>query len=351
MDTPPAVPLPPIALPMLYQPPPPDPVINLPPPPQQPAALPRPHEQRPASDRPLPPCWRWAFKPFDRNWPVHYMGQMDVACPDCGALHWLEEQLKGCRIGHPRFGMCCFEGKIKIPKLDDLPPELFNLFRGQDDISKKFRDHIRNYNNALAMTSQGGKQDTDINNGGGPYVYRVHGRMYHQSGSLIHRQEATPVFAQLYIYDPQEALDFRMNNRANSDLHRGTMQTLQDMLYRRHPAVQLYRQAFEMTQNVNQCRIALRFEHNADIRRYNLPTNTSNEIAVILPGDGDQPTRARDIVLYNRGGGLWEINDLHPLYHSLHYLRLVMLLWTWQPRKRSHRYGLYIIGLQLGLGY
>ena len=65
---------------MLPQPaPPPDPVIDRPPLRQQPAALPRPHEQHPASDRPLPPCWRWAFKPFDRNWPVHYMGQMDVS--------------------------------------------------------------------------------------------------------------------------------------------------------------------------------------------------------------------------------------------------------------------------------
>ena len=157
--------------------------------------------------------------------------------------------LKVSCIGHPRFGMCCFEGKIK---LDDPPPELLNLFTGQDDISKKFRDHICNYNNALAMTSQGGKQDTDINDGRGPYVYRVHGRMYHQSGSLIPGQEATPVFSQLYIYDPHEALDFHMNNRANSDLHRETMQTLQDMLHRCHSAVQLYKQAFEMTQNVNQ---------------------------------------------------------------------------------------------------
>ena len=75
-----------------------------------------------------------------------------------------------------------------------------------------------------------------------------------------------------------------------------------------------------MTQNVDQCNIALRFEHNTDIRQYNMPTNTSNKIAVILPGDGDQPTQARDIVLHKRGGGLQEIDDLHPLYPSLHYV-------------------------------
>ena len=107
--------------------------------------------------------------------------------------------------------MCCFKGKIKLPKIDNLPSEFLNLFTGQDDISKKFHDHIHNYNNALAMTSQRGKQDTKINNGGGPYVYRVYSRM-HQKGSVIPRQESTSVFAQPYIYDPR--------------VHRGTMQTL-----------------------------------------------------------------------------------------------------------------------------
>ena len=55
---------------------------------------------------------------------------------------------------------------------------------------------------------------------------------------------------------------------------------------------------------------------------YNLPTATSNKIAAILPGDGDQVTAARDIVLYKHGGGLQEISDIHPLYPSLHYVLL-----------------------------
>ena len=166
---------------------------------------------------------------------------------------------------HPEFGMCCLKGKIKIPKLDDPPPELLTLLSGQDDISKKFRDHIRSYNNALAMTSLGCNQDRTVLQGQGPYVFKVQGQLYHQSGSLIPREGASPLYAQLYIYDPHEALQFRMNHAANSSLHRETMQTLQDMLYRRHPAVQMYKQAIEMSQNTDQCTIALRFEHNADI--------------------------------------------------------------------------------------
>jgi hypothetical protein len=51
-----------------------------------------------------------------------------------------------------------------------------------------------------------------------------------------------------------------MNHRANAGLRRGTMQILQDVLYRNHPAVQLYKQAFELTKNMpanQQCGIAL----------------------------------------------------------------------------------------------
>ena len=87
----------------------------------------------------------------------------------------------------------------------------------------------------------------------------------------------------------------------------------------------MYKQAFELTRHMGQdqdCRIALRFDHNTDHRHYNLPTDTFNEIAVILPGDGDQPTAGRDIILNRRDGPLWEISDLHPLYPSLHYVLL-----------------------------
>ena len=272
---------------------------------------------------PIPPPLPLARQPFDPNWTVHYMGIMDIVCLDCGALHWKSERL----ANSSRFGMCCFKGKIKIPRLDNPPPELLHLLSGQEDICKKFRDRIRNYNNALAMTSLGCDQDKAINRDGhGPYVFKVQGRLYHQSGALLPRAGSSPVYAQLYIYDPQEALDFRMNNGANTSLNRATMQTLQDMLYRHHPGVQLYKQAFELTRNMGpdqQCKIALRFDGRTDQRRYNLPTDTSNEIAVILPGDGDQPTDGiRDIILNRRGGSLKEIDDLHPLYPSLHYVLL-----------------------------
>ena len=65
----------------------------------------------------------------------------------------------------------------------------------------------------------------------------------------------------------------------------------------------------------DQCNIALCFDSDTDCWRYNLPTAT--EIAVILPGDGDQPTNTCDIILWHRGGGSnVKISEMHPFYYA-----------------------------------
>jgi hypothetical protein len=60
------------------------------------------------------------------------------------------------------------------------------------------------------------------------------------------------MYSQLYIHDPDTALNHRMANRNNLTLDRGTMQTFQDILYRHHTSVQLYRQAYEITRDLPQ---------------------------------------------------------------------------------------------------
>lgn len=251
---------------------------------------------------------------------------MDIKCSKCSALHWIDERLAGTSKQRPRFGMCCFNGKIDLPNLEDPPPELQFLLTDMSPPSKQFRKNICQYNNALAMTSLGVKIDDSLNcEGGGPYVFKIQGKLSHLAGSLLPAEGATPAYAQLYIYDGSDALNYRMNHPANRSLDRATMQTLQDMLHRKHPGVQLYKQAFELTRNFpadQQHTIALRFESDTDQQRYNLPM-TSDEIAVILPGDGDQPENSCDIVLHRKAGeGLKRISELHLLYHSLHYVLL-----------------------------
>ena len=71
-----------------------------------------------------------ARQPFDKNWPVHNLGNMNIACSDCGALHWKSEKLSSSPQIRPKFGTCCFSGKVQIHRLHDPPPELLDLFRG-----------------------------------------------------------------------------------------------------------------------------------------------------------------------------------------------------------------------------
>jgi len=114
-----------------------------------------------------------------------------------------------------------------------------------------------------------------------------------------------------------------MNHPTNRRLDRSTMQSLQDMLWRKHAGVQLYRQAFEIMNQMppeENLTISLRLNENTDRRRYNLPT--SSEIAVIIPGSGEEPVGVRDIILRKKHGGLQRINELHPLYEALHFVLL-----------------------------
>jgi hypothetical protein len=113
----------------------------------------------------------------------------------------------------PKFGMCCLSGKITLPPLHPPPPELMQLLTSQDPVLKDFREHICNYNNALAMTSISHKMDESINDGKGPYIFRLHGALSHKSGSLLPPEGELPVFTQLYIYDSADAVNFWMANR------------------------------------------------------------------------------------------------------------------------------------------
>ncbi|TFK17037.1 hypothetical protein FA15DRAFT_546240, partial [Coprinopsis marcescibilis] len=257
---------------------------------------------------------------------------MDMECPSCHALHWKAERLSNSSLANPKFGMCCFSGKIQLEPFATPPPELLALLKGSDSTSKNFRNDIRRYNDALAFTSVG-RNLQNIPAGGG-YCFKVQGKVSHCAGSLHPQEGAHPVYAQVYIYDPADGLNFRMTNNHNNGLSRDIMSLLQDMLYHHHPGVDIYKQANELTRDMpveSNCRIILRFEKESDQRCYNLPGENA-DIAILIPGSGDQPDGYRDIVIHLHGGGVLSINECNPMYMTLHY---VLLFWNgmsgWHP--------------------
>ncbi|KAI9451440.1 hypothetical protein F5148DRAFT_1290133 [Russula earlei] len=278
--------------------PPSSPVPSPPPSPSSapPSPLPYPHAQvypedpLPQPQLPPPQAMPMAQRPFDPTWAIHDLKDLTIQCSFCKALHWLDEHLTNSSKRTPKFGMCCLSGKIALPALHPCPPELYNLLTGQDPTSKAFCLHILSYNNALAFTSVGRQVDHSVYQGQGPWVFKLHGELIHRIGSLLPPEgpdAAAPSYAQLYIYDPDQALHMRMAHPANSHLHQNTMQTLQDMLH-----------------------------------YYNAPDAAINEIAAIIPGDGDEPRHSQDIILHLREGPLQRISDTHPFYPSLRYVLL-----------------------------
>lgn len=91
---------------------------------------------------PLPPLPRQfvpcARCPFTPTWVVHDLKVMDVQCSFCCALLWLDEHLSNSSKRNPRFGICCYQGKLKPPYLNPIPPELHQLLTHSDANHKAF---------------------------------------------------------------------------------------------------------------------------------------------------------------------------------------------------------------------
>ena len=263
---------------------------------------------------------------------------MNIECSHCHAFHWKAESLTSSTQANLKFGMCCYQGKISLPPLNQPPHDLLNYLTSQDPVAKTFHNSICNYNYVLAMTSVGRELDYSINqHGGGPYTFVLHGQLNHLAGSLLPAEGDPPRYAQLYIHDSDIALQHCLQNRHNTYLDPFVLATLQHMLEDVHPGVQLYKQAYVLTHNIpseGQYRIALRYQENTDRCHYQDPQPSVREIAVILPGDGDTPTGCQDIILFRKSDqALQRICNSHPFYPLLRY---VLLFPTgqlqWHPR-------------------
>jgi hypothetical protein len=118
-------------------------------------------------------------------------------------------------------------------------------------------------------------------------------------------------YAQLYIHDPDEALE--IHSHRNPQCQHQVMAELQDMLHNVNPFVPIYKQAYQIMsskppEEQHDVTLRLHLNDSADGRRYNLPT--ANEIAAIVPGHGEEVVSSdRDIILRLIGGSLKRMYD------------------------------------------
>ncbi|KAL6572226.1 hypothetical protein OROMI_013184 [Orobanche minor] len=251
------------------------------------------------------------------------LGDPIYNCEYCGAYMWYEERSEKSKNPlYPKFSHCCFKGKIQLPLLKEPPLLLRNLLNGVDPRSTNYINNIRAYNMMFSFTLMGGKVDTSVNKGRGPYVLKIQGANYHRIGSLLPQSGSYPKFSQLYIYDTDNEVTNRINalsrcESKSAGIRLDIMNDLKFMLDAYNPLAKSFRMARDRFRENDNLDMLMKLigtrEYNR--RMCNLPT--APEVAALIVGDIDDQMDVRDIVVESRVGFLKCISELHPSYMPL----------------------------------
>lgn len=106
-------------------------------------------------------------------------GDAVYICEYCAATFWSSERLSSSSANHHKYNHCCHSGAVSFPPPPEPPQVLRELL-----YQRSFMEKIRAYNNMFAMTSLGASVDETINDGHGPYVFKISGQISHWIGSL-----------------------------------------------------------------------------------------------------------------------------------------------------------------------
>ncbi|XP_071740486.1 uncharacterized protein [Rutidosis leptorrhynchoides] len=254
-------------------------------------------------------------------------GDPTFICSYCRATLWRSESLTNNRKGRKTsYSLCCGQGKVELPPVPQPPQLILRLYQNRHSNSKNFMKYIRAYNNMFAFTSMGGKIDKSVNNGRGPYIFRLSGQNCHRTGSLLPNDGCSPKFSHgRAVDDNEQALDPTL------------ILELKNILDVCNPLVISYRMARDgFAENPHQrLRLRLIGRRKTDGRTYNLPT--VSEVAGLIVGDIDSSFEARDIIVETQTGQLQRISELHPSYLSLQYPMLFPLGQDGYRRGIKHR--------------
>ncbi|OWZ01244.1 Helitron helicase [Phytophthora megakarya] len=150
--------------------------------------------------------------------------------PKCGAWKFLEETKK----------CCCMDGNVKLPPRREAHQKLRLLFS-----NPVFMKSIRVYNNVSAFTSIGATRSEPlrVDESGtrrGIYNFRVMGTVCHRMGSLLPPPGANPMFAQIYINDPDSAARVSSHIRMTDGLSAEFLVDLDEVMEQYNPYAQQF---------------------------------------------------------------------------------------------------------------
>ncbi|KAL3620360.1 hypothetical protein CASFOL_035272 [Castilleja foliolosa] len=262
-------------------------------------------------------------------------GDCEYICEHCSALFWFAERTVHRSLsGRPRYTHCCKNGVVRLPLPLAPPSAIRDLF---DD--SNFMENVRAYNNMFSMTSFGAKIDDAVNDGRGPYVFKVSGQISHWIGSICPPDNEHPRFLQLYIYDTENEVSNRLRFFQGSDhrnLSPAVVKCLADTLKSSNEYVRLFRSARDLCDTSENSQFSVRLYNNLGDRRYEPPAfGTLGGIVY-----AEDPNACNyDIVVHNKGGTPHRVSKLHPSYIPLQYPLLFPFAEPgWCPSLKLHSF-------------
>jgi len=175
----------------------------------------------------------------------------------------------------------------------------------------------------FAMTSMGAKVIDSINDGHGPYVFKISGQVCHRVGSLIPSEGRRPEYAQLYIFDTDHEVSNRINVtsssrtpfHANEDIVRSLIQ----MLDTHNPIVKLFRTTRERLSENSYDQYSIRLFGDVDAHGdiYSFPV--ASEVVGLVVGDIGHTDVGRDLIIEDRSSSLQQIDERHHKFMAMQY--------------------------------
>jgi hypothetical protein len=164
----------------------------------------------------------------------------------------------------------------------------------------------------------GATVDDGVNNGRGPYVFKVSGQIYHSIGKLCPDEGKDPRF--LHIYDTDNEVQNRLANFTNNGgniLRPDIVEGLIDLLDHHNALVQLFRTARDKLREADVPEFKLRLFNVVGSARHELPT--ADVLGAVVFDSGPKTEAEFDIIVEAHSGEPQRINRLYLGYMGLHF--------------------------------
>ena len=243
------------------------------------------------------------------------IGELSEKCHYCNALFFKAE-----RNTHKMYTKCCADGKVRLNSNHQLTPLMYSLLTGTHPKSSHFITNSLYYNNAFAMCSMGAK--SEILARGGPLVIKLNGIVMHNTSWIQPRNDEPHRYAQVYVLDPQQAVQNRLSRCPILD---STLVEELELDLRNHNRLvntysflkDVYDRALENNENVQSLTMLMRDERDLDMGRFTAPV--INDIAVVFRANEGFQKDPMDLLIHQSNGRLIRVRETHPLLNALTY--------------------------------